>query len=366
MSTVIAQAAVMEEIGAPLTLTEIVVDDVAPNEVLVRTIASGVCHTDHTVWTGGMPISRTTPLLLGHEVAGIVEKVGSAVSRTRPGDHVVTCATAFCGYCDMCQRGLQQHCTDAKRDRPAEAAPRLTQGGRRVTPFVGLGGFASHMLVSEQVIAPIPEEMPLDKAALLGCAVHTGVGAVRHTAKVGLGDTVAVIGCGGVGLNVVQGAKLAGASRVIAVDLVRAKLERACAFGATDVVDGSTVDPVEAVLDLVAGGVDHAFEVVGRGATVAQAYGMTRNAGATTVVGLGRVGETFTLPLGALMTERRLQGSKLGKSFLSDIAWYCQEYLAGRLLLDELVSRTIDLDDVSESLEHLESSDLARSVITFA
>jgi S-(hydroxymethyl)glutathione dehydrogenase / alcohol dehydrogenase len=220
--------------------------------------------------------------------------------------------------------------------------------------------------VHERAVTTIPPEMPLDRAALLGCAVLTGVGAVRHRARVESGQTVAVIGCGGVGLNAIQGARLAGASAIIAVDLVAAKLERARQFGATDTVDASTVDAVTAVRELTGEGVDHALEVVGRPATIEQAFAMTRTYGTTTVVGVTRPGEMISIPAYDLMLEKRLQGSKLGSAaFRLDIPLYCRLYLDGRLMLDELISQHIALSGVSAALAALDGTDQARRVIVF-
>ena len=223
------------------------------------------------------------------------------------------------------------------------------------------------MLVSEQAVVRLPGEMPLDKAALLGCAVLTGVGAVRNRARVAAGETVAVIGCGGVGLNAVQGARLVGASRVIAVDLNPAKLERARQFGATDVVDASQADPVDFVLALTGGGVDHALEIVGRGSTVEQAFAMTGVRGTTTVVGVARPDDIARLsPVVFMATEKRVQGSRMGSgNFRLDVPLYCDMYLRGQLKLDELISEVIDLSEVNRGLAELDGSDGARSVIRF-
>ncbi|WP_307835302.1 Zn-dependent alcohol dehydrogenase [Streptomyces adelaidensis] len=354
----------LEEFGQPLVIGEIEVDEVAPDEVLVRVIASGLCHTDRSMQLGAQPLPL--PLLLGHEASGIVERVGSAVTTLRPGDHVVTCASAFCGECEWCMRGLLQHCESKRRARPTGRPPRLSRSGEPVNVLTGLGAFASHLLVYERTLAKVPTEMPLDRAALLGCAVLTGMGAVRHRARVRPGQSVAVIGCGGVGLNVVQAARFVGAARVIAVDVLPAKLEQARRFGATDVVDASREDPVEAVKALTGGGVDHALEVVGRPATIEQAFAMTRTRGTTTVVGVTRAGETIQLPAEAMMLEKRIQGSKMGSSqFRLDIPLYCRLYLDGRIMLDELVSETIDLADINQGLEKLDGSDGIRSLIAF-
>lgn len=360
------RAAVLESFGEPLVQSEVELTDLAPDEVLVRVVASGICHSDRTAQVGAQ--DRPLPLILGHEAAGVVERAGSAVTGFRAGDHVVGAASAYCGQCAYCLRGLTQHCADKGLTRSTGGA-RLLRDGAEVHAFVGLGGFAEHMLVSERALVRLPEEMPLDKGALLGCAVLTGIGAVRHRAGVQSGQSVAVIGCGGVGLNAVQGARLVGASRVIAVDLSPAKLERACEFGATDVVDASADDAVEVVRALTAGdGVDHALEVVGLGRTIEQAFAMTGVRGQVTVVGVARPEETVTLPAVAMMAfEKSVQGSRLGSgNFRVDVPLYSRMYLQGQLKLDELISEVIDLSEVTRGLEQLDGSDGARSVIHFA
>ena len=359
------QAAILERFGEPLVVEEVEVATVGPDEVLIDVAACGVCHTDRTLQLGAQPLP--VPFLLGHEAAGVVAEVGSAVVGIAPGDHVVTCGSAFCGVCQWCMRGLLQHCEAKGRERPAGQPPRLALRGTGVGACVGLGGFATRLLVHERAVTRIPAEMPLDLAALLGCAVLTGIGAVRHRAQVQTGETVAVIGCGGVGLNAIQGARLAGAAQIIAVELLAAKLDRARVFGATDVVDASAGDPVAAVRDLTGGGVDHALEVVGRPATIEQAFAMARTYGTATVVGVTRPNEMVSVPASEFMLEKRLQGSKLGSSaFRLDIPLYCRLYLDGRLLLDELISHRIGLDGVNDALTELDGTDAARSVITFA
>jgi len=357
-------AAILEQFGAPLVIGEVDLNGMAPDEVLVRVVASGICHSDRTVHLGAQ--DRPLPLVLGHESSGVVERVGSAVTRFAPGDHVVGAASACCGTCAFCLRGLTQHCVDKGLTRTG-GGPRLTRDGGEVHAFIGLGGFADHMLVSERALVRLPGEMPLEAAALLGCAVLTGVGAVRHRANVRAGQSVAVIGCGGVGLNAIQGARLVGATRIIAVDLNQVKLERAVEFGATDLVNAAADDPVEAVLALTRGGADHAIEVVGLGATIEQAFGMAGVHGQVTVVGVARPQETITLPAAALVTsEKSVQGSRLGSAdFRVDIPLYCEMYLRGQLMLDELISEVIDLAEVTRGLEQLDGSDGARSVIHF-
>jgi S-(hydroxymethyl)glutathione dehydrogenase/alcohol dehydrogenase len=358
------RAAIMERFGEALVETDVDLSEVAPDEVLVRVVASGICHSDRSVHLGAQ--DRPLPLLLGHEAAGVVERIGSDVRDFAVGDHVVGTASAHCGRCALCLAGLTQNCADKGLTRTGGGA-RLTRDGAEVHAFVGLGGFATHMLVSERALVRLPDEMPLDKGALLGCAVLTGIGAVRNRAKVKAGQTVAVIGCGGVGLNAVQGARLVGASRIIAVDLNPAKLERARQFGATDIVDASATDAVEAVIALTGGGVDHALEVVGLGRTIEQAFAMTGVRGQTTVVGVSNPKEMVQLPALAIMAfEKSVQGSRLGSgNFRVDIPLYSQMYLRGQLMLDELISEVVGLADVTRGLEALDGSDGARSVIHF-
>jgi len=358
------RAAVLHRFGEPLTEADVELAEPASDEVLVRVTDSGICHSDRTVQLGSQ--DRPLPLILGHEAAGVVERVGSGVSGLQPGDHVVGCNSANCGQCLWCARGLPQHCSDKGQAR-ADGSARLSRHGDQVHAFVGLGGFADHMLVSQRALVRIPPQMPLDKAALLGCAVLTGMGAVLHRAKVRAGQTVAVIGCGGVGLNAVQAARLAGAGRIFAVDINPAKLERARIFGATDAVDASRQDSVDAVLGLSGGGVDHAVEVVGSGPTIEQAFRMTGVRGTTTVVGVPHPAATVTLSAHVFMaTEKRIQGSRMGSAnFRADIPLYCELYLRGQLLLDELISEVIDLGEVNQGLQALDGSDGARSVIHF-
>lgn len=358
------KAAVLHEFGADLVLEDVQVADPAADEVLVRSVASGVCHTDRTMQQGANALPL--PLVLGHEVSGVVEAVGSAVTYVQPGDHVATTASSFCGTCRWCMRGHLHHCENKGRSRPPGQTPRLTQDGVGVEPFVGLGGFAEHLLVHERTLVKLPTEMPLDKAALLGCAGITGLGAIRHAAGVTAGQTVAVIGCGGVGLNAVLGARLVGASRIIAIDRIPAKLDMALALGATDVVDAAAVDPVEAVLDLTGFGVDHAIEVVGIESTIEQAFAMLDTMGTATVVGVARPEMRVSIPAVQLLLEKRLQGTKMGSTRPRiDIPFYCELYLDGRLDLDPLLSEAMPLDRVNDAMRQLDNPIGARTVLTF-
>jgi S-(hydroxymethyl)glutathione dehydrogenase/alcohol dehydrogenase len=357
-------AAVLHEFGGRLELADIELDTPAPTEVRIRTAATGICHSDRFGQTGGNP-ALALPTVLGHEAAGVVVEVGSAVADLQPGNHVVVGPAGSCGTCHWCSQGLPQHCTNLHRVR-ADGTPRLTLEGVPTSQFVGIGSFAEEMLVQASSVARVPKEMPLDKAALLGCAVITGLGAVRHSARVGFGDTVAVIGCGGVGLSAIQGAALSGASRIVAIDMLPEKLELARTFGATDVVDAREGNAVEAVKELTGGGVDHALEVVGRSATIAQAYAMLGTRGTATVVGLPHPGEVIELAATDLLPEKRLQGSRLGGTRIRvDIPLYAQMYLAGRLELDALHGATVDLAGVDEALDGIDTATAARTIVTF-
>lgn len=359
------KASVLFEFHTDPVIHDVTLSEVLPDEVLVRTVASGVCHTDRTMQNGAN--SLPLPLCLGHEASGIVEAVGSNVTYVQPGDRVATCASAFCGHCRWCQRGQLQHCENKGRARAAGQPPRASVNGEPLELFVGLGGFAEQLLVHERTLVKLPEAMPLTQAALLGCAGITGLGAVRNAAQVQSGQTVAIIGCGGVGLNAVQGAALAGASRIIAIDRIPAKLEMAKVFGATDTINASEVDPVAAVKELTGGvGVDHAIEVVGIGPTIEQAFAMLDTRGTATVVGVAHPDLRVQIPAAELLLEKRLQGTKMGSTrFRLDIPFYCDLYLDGRLKLDELLSETITLDEVPRALAALDNPTGARSVVAF-
>lgn len=358
------KAAVLHEFGSDLVIEDVTVSEPAPDEVLIRTVASGVCHTDRTMQLGANPLPL--PLLLGHEASGIVEAVGSNVTYVKPGDPVATTASSFCGHCRWCMRGDLHHCENKGRARPMGQTPRLLLGSDPVEPFVGLGGFAEQLLVHERTLVRLPEDMPLDKASLLGCAGITGLGAVRHTARVQSGQTVAVIGCGGVGLNAIQGARIVGASRIIAVDRIPEKLELARTFGATDTVDASVADPVTAVLELTSGGVDHAIEVVGIESTIEQAFAMLGTMGTATVIGVARPEMHVRIPAVQLLLEKKLQGTKMGSTRPRiDIPLYCRMYLEGHLLLDELLSEATPMENVNAALKGLDNPTGARSVLTF-
>ena len=358
------KAAVFRAVNEPMAIEEVAIDKPGPREVLVRTAAAGVCHSDMHFFNGTYP--GQTPCVLGHESAGVVEEVGSAVRYVRPGDHVITCLSVFCGHCEYCLTGHMSLCQEPEVRRGAEDAPRLSKNGDRLTQFANLGSFAEKMLVHEHSVVKIRDDMPLDRAALIGCGVTTGVGAVIHTAAVEPGATVAVIGCGGVGLSCVNGAAIAGASRVIAVDTVASKLQLAGNFGATDMVNASDGDAVQQVRDLTGGGVHYSFEAIGLKATAEQAFRMLRPGGTATVIGMIPPGEMVRLHGPDFLAEKKIQGSMMGSNrFRVDMPRFVDFYLQGRLHLDEMISKRIGLGDVTDALRALDTGEMARSVIVF-
>ena len=335
------------------------------HEVLVRTCACGVCHSD-LHFRNGKWRNFPLPLVLGHECAGVVEKVGSQVTYLRPGDHVVGCLTAFCGECEYCLTGRMYICPGAGLSRGSESRPRLQRRGRPVSQFVNLSGFAEMMLVHERALVRIDPEIPLDVAAVVGCAVTTGMGAVFNTAGVRPGETVAVFGCGGIGLNVVQAARICGAGRIIAIDRSQRKAEAAREYGATDalVASGEVVDEV---IEMTGGGVDHGFEAVGLAITAEQAFNVLRTGGTATIVGLLPQGVKIGVDSTMLTFDRRLQGSNMGSNrFRIDIPRYLKMYKDGQLKIEELITDRIALEAVDDALVALDTGDgITRSVAMF-
>ena len=358
------KAAVFREVNTPMQIESINISKPGPREVLVRTAAAGVCHSDLHFYNGTYP--GATPMVLGHESAGIVEQVGTDVHYVKPGDHVITCLSVFCGHCEYCLTGHLSLCQSPETRRGRDEEPRLSIDGNHVGQFANLGSFSEMMLVHEHSVAKIREDMPLDRAALIGCGVTTGVGAVIHTAAVEPGATVAVIGCGGVGLSCINGAAIAGASRVIAVDRVASKLELARKFGATDTVDASADDPVQQVRELTGGGVHYSFEAIGLKVTAEQAFRMLKAGGTATVIGMIPPGEMVSLHGPDFLQEKTIQGSMMGSNrFRLDMPRFIEFYLQEKLHLDDMVSSRIPLDEVNEAMDALEGAEVARSVIVF-
>jgi len=358
------KAAILDSAPGVLVIDDVQLDGVGPHEVLVRTVAAGLCHSDLHFMQGLYPYPL--PAVLGHESAGVVEAVGDQVSDLAVGDHVISCVSGFCGACRYCLSGRPYLCDKVGLTRDPGAPARMTRRGAPLWQFFDLASFAEQLLVHEHLLVKIRPEMPLDKAALIGCGVTTGVGAVINTAAVRPGETVAVIGCGGIGLNAIQAAALVGAGRVIAIDRLASKLAMAQAFGATDVVDASSVDPVAAVQELTSGGVDHAIEAIGLKATAEQAFNMLGKGGTATVIGMVPVGQRLEIDATQLISGKRLQGSNMGSNrFRVDMPQYIDWYLAGKLKLDELVSATMPLAEINVGFAALTSGEVARQLILF-
>ena len=358
------KAAVFREVNVPMEIEEVQISKPGPREVLIRTSAAGICHSDMHFYNGTYP--GVTPMILGHESAGVVEQVGSDVHYVKPGDHVITCLSVFCGHCEKCLTGHLSLCQEPEMQRAAEEEPRVSKDTAPLGQFAQLGSFAEMMLVHEHALVKIREDMPMDRAALIGCGVTTGVGAVIHTAAVEPGSTVAVIGCGGIGLSCINGAIIAGASRVIAIDMVASKLELARKFGATDVIDASSGTAVEEVIELTGGGVHYSFEAIGLKQTAEQAFQMLRNGGTATVIGMIPPGDMVSVHGVDFLFEKKIQGSMMGSNrFRVDMPRFVDFYLQGRLHLDDLVSKRIQLADINMGMAELETGEIARSVIMF-
>lgn len=361
-----SRAALVESMPGEVRIDTVDVADPGFGEVLVRTAASGVCHSDlHALHGHGMAFP--TPFVLGHEPSGVVEAVGPGVKHLKPGDHVVACLSAFCGHCAKCVTGRSYQCFTDDFARGADEASRLSRDGAVVNQHVGLGSFSEYMLVGQHNVVKIRKDMPLDRACLLGCGVLTGVGAVLNTAQVQPGATVVVVGVGGVGLSVVQGARLAHASTIVAVDLDDMKLALASSLGATHTVNARTTDAVAAVQQLTRGGADHVFEAIGNPTAAQQGLAMAGFGGTLTVVGILDVAAQLTVSGLDLMMGKRLQQSMMGSNrFVADIPLLVEHYLAGRLDLDHMVTARVALDELPGVLADLDAGRvLGRTVVTF-
>ncbi len=353
------KAAILREVKKPLTIEEITLDDPGPGQVLVKTAATGACHSDLHFMEGLWPTQL--PVVLGHEAAGIVESVGPSVDYVEAGDHVVLLFVPFCGTCGYCTTGRPNLCGRARTRNQT-----IHIGDQTVAPFASMSSFAEYMVVPEGGLVKIRKDVPLDRAALVGCGVMTGVGAAINTAKVQPGSTCAVIGTGGVGLNVIQGCALAGAERIIAIDIHPNKLEMAREFGATHFVNASNEDPVAKVTELTSGGADYAFEVIGLPSAITQAFDMVHRGGEAIVVGMAPLGSEVTISAPAFMQEKVLRGSVYGSTRPRyDMPRLIDLYMAGKLKLDELVSRTYPLEGINEAFDAMKNGEVARSVITF-
>ena len=362
------RAAVLHEIPGELSIDEVTTDKPYANEVLIQVTNAGLCHSDLHFMEGHW--NMRLPVVMGHESAGVVQAVGDDVSYVQPGDHVIACLSIFCGHCKHCLTGYPNRCQNlSATGRPKGSPSRVqTPEGDRIGQMARLGGFAEEMLVHQNAVVKIREDMPLDRAALIGCGVTTGIGAVFKTARIEPGSSCAVIGAGGIGLSAIQGARIAGAGQIIAIDISDAKLEVARQMGATDTVNGAEVDPVEAVRELTGGGVDYSFEAIGRKETYEQAWKMTCLGGTSVMIGMMPQGQKIELTgSDFFMLEKTMKGSMMGSNaFRVDMPKYIDMYLDGRLMLDEMISGTIALEDINEGYEWMKKGEATRTVIDFS
>jgi S-(hydroxymethyl)glutathione dehydrogenase / alcohol dehydrogenase len=364
------RAAVLFEVGKKLEIEDVEVQRPRAGEVLVHMAAAGVCHSDLHVMTGHL--YAPLPAILGHEGSGTVQEVGPGVTSLRPGDHVIPLWRLSCGDCEYCTGGRPALCPSGTQIRMTGRLPdgttRFTLGDTELKHFAGVSSFAEYSVIPEKALLKIPADLPLDRAALFGCAVATGVGAVLNAAQVRAGTSVAVFGAGGIGLNVIQGARLAGAEKIIAVDLLESKLEYARQFGATHTINASSGDPVVQVRALTDGrGVDYAFEAIGVPKVMRQAYDTLAKRGIAVLIGVTPMTTEVSVPVMSLVFEERvLTGSVYGSSRPRvDIPRLIALYRAGKLKLDELLTRTYPFEEINQAYEALERGEVARSVVTF-
>ncbi len=353
----------------PISVETIELDDPGPGEVLVKMGAAGLCHSDLSIIGGERP--RPMPMVIGHEAAGVVEKLGAGVEDLKRGDHVILVFMPSCGRCGPCLEGRPALCDPGLAANIAgtliSGARRLKRNGTYINHHVGVSAFADHAVVSRNSLVKVDAALPLDIAALFGCAVLTGMGAVVNSAKVTVGATVGVVGLGGVGLSAVLGALAAGASRVVAVDVLDHKLALARQFGASDAFNASKPNFVEEIRDATGGELEYVIETAGAAAAMAAAYKITRRGGTTVTIGLPPSDAALAVPLVNMVAEERtVKGSYLGSSVPGrDLPRYISLYRQGRLPVDRLMTDRIKLDDINAGFERLRRGEVVRQIITF-
>ena len=346
--------------GGLSVATDLSVRDIRPDEVRVDIQAAGVCHSDISVIDGTIPFP--TPVVLGHEGVGIVSEVGSGVVGVALGDHVVISTLSNCGACDACDSGKPTHC----RQSIGKMSAPFRQGDRKVLQFANIGAFAEQTVVKARQAVPINKDVPFEVASLLGCGVITGVGAVFNRAKVTHGQSVLVIGVGGIGLNVIQGLALSDSLPIIAVDMNPRKEALARQFGATHFIDASSVDVAEAVKEICPNGVDYSFECVGHPALIRQAIDLLDWGGTCVILGVPKLGSEASFVVNSMYNDKTIMGCRYGAGRPHhDIPLFVELYQAGRFKLDELVTKTYALEDIQDTLDDMHNGDLARGVLTF-
>lgn len=359
------KAAILIEAGKPLEIQDVEIGEPQAHEVLIKTAACGLCHSDLHFIDGTYP--HVLPAIPGHEAAGVVEAVGDQVKSVKVGDAVVSCLSAYCGQCEFCVSGRLSLCLGADTRRSEGDAPRITaQDGSTVNQMLNLSAFAEKMLIHENACVTINPDMPLDRAAVLGCAVTTGAGTIFNACNVTPGESVAIIGCGGVGLATINAAKIAGAGKIIAADPLPEKREMAMTMGATHTVDAAASDAAGQILAISDGGVHHAVEAVGRPGSGDLAVGSLRRGGTATILGMMPLDHKVGLSAMDLLSSKKLQGSIMGDNhFPVDLPRLVDFYLSGVLKLDELITKRIPLEQVNEGFEEMKKGGSARSVIVF-
>jgi S-(hydroxymethyl)glutathione dehydrogenase/alcohol dehydrogenase len=355
------KAAIFQEAHTPLTIEDVDLAELKPDEVLVRTVCSGVCHSDMHFVDGFWKLPM--PAVLGHESSGVVERTGRDVSYVKPGDRVIMSFKPFCGRCYYCLGGRPNLCNDP--GLMAASAQRLTWKGKPILQMANVGSFAEHMITNESGVVKIPADMPMAEAALIGCGVMTGVGAALYTAQVPGGAVTAVVGCGGIGLNIIQGCALAGASQIVAIDVVPSKLELARGFGATHTLNAKETDPVQAVRELTGGlGAEYAFEAIGSPDAARQVFDMVRQGGTAVVVGMMPMGSEIRVPGPAFLGEKKLIGCMYGSTrFREHMPKLVDLFLQGRLNLTGLVTQRLPLADINRAFQLMKDGKVARSVL---
>jgi S-(hydroxymethyl)glutathione dehydrogenase/alcohol dehydrogenase len=360
------KAAVLRAVKQPLSIEDVQISKPGPHEVLIKTVAAGVCHSDLHFQTGAYLYPM--PAVLGHESAGVVEQVGSEVRYVAPGDHVITCLSVFCGHCEFCLSGRPALCTKVDTRRKHTDAPRLSKDGSPVWQFLDLSSYAEQMLVHENAIVKITKDMPLDRAALIGCGVTTGVGAVLFTAKVEAGANVVVFGLGGIGLNVVQGAKMVGAAKIIGIDLNPAREALGRQFGMTHFINPKSVpNVVDAIVQATDGGADYSFECIGNTATMRQALECCHKGwGVSVIIGVAGAGQEISTRPFQLVTGRVWKGTAFGGARgRTDVPRIVDWYMEGRLKIDELITHKLPLAKINEGFGLMERGESIRSVVVY-
>ncbi|MFW6174662.1 MAG: Zn-dependent alcohol dehydrogenase [Chloroflexota bacterium] len=361
------KAAVLYEPKTPLQIKELQQDEPRQGEVKVRMNAAGLCASDIHVMHGTAVLPL--PVVLGHEGAGTVEEIGPGVTTVKPGERCVLSFVSNCGHCRSCRTGNPQICDTnaATGAKQFDGTVRLHDNGTDVHQMAKVGLFSETIVIPQQACHPIPDAVPMDVAALIGCSVTTGVGAVINNPSARAGMTVAVFGTGGVGLNVIQGARLAGASRIIAVDILDHKLEFTYKFGATDVVNARESDPVEAIKELTGGGVDMAFDSFGGAVTTQNAVNSLRKSGTAVLVGLAPVGDTAGIDMVDMVrSQKTLMGSYYGSASPHEsFKTIVDAYLRGKLDIDSLITRRYSLDQINEGFDALDRGEDGRGVLEF-